>query len=81
MIENERGAGYEFVDKIFGGAIDQAYRPGVDKGVRAQMAEGVLAGRGRGPTLRHPAPPDSFPLTDSLLAIVKDRRGHLSTRP
>jgi len=44
VLPNERGAGYEFVDKIFGGAIDQAYRPGVDKGVRAQMAEGVLAG-------------------------------------
>ncbi|MEK7710678.1 MAG: elongation factor G [Planctomycetota bacterium] len=44
VLPNERGAGYEFVDKIFGGAIDQAYRSGVDKGVRAQMAEGVLAG-------------------------------------
>ncbi len=41
---NERGAGYEFIDKIFGGAIDQAYRPSVDKGIRQQMAEGVLAG-------------------------------------
>lgn len=44
VLPNDRGAGYEFVDKIFGGAIDQAYRPSVDKGVRAQMAEGVLAG-------------------------------------
>ncbi len=44
VVPNDRGAGYEFVDKIFGGAIDQAYRPSVDKGVRAQMAEGVLAG-------------------------------------
>ncbi len=41
---NERSAGYEFVDEIFGGAIDQQFRPSVDKGVRAQMAEGVLAG-------------------------------------
>ena len=40
----ERGAGYEFVDKIFGGAIDQSFRPSVDKGIKAQMAEGVLAG-------------------------------------
>ncbi|MFQ5490879.1 MAG: elongation factor G [Phycisphaerae bacterium] len=44
MLPNERGAGYEFVDKIFGGAIDQSYRPSVDKGIRAQMANGVLAG-------------------------------------
>ncbi len=44
LVPAERGAGYEFVDKIFGGAIDQAYRPSVDKGVRATMAEGVLAG-------------------------------------
>jgi elongation factor G len=43
---NERGAGYEFIDDIFGGAIDQQFRPSVDKGVRAQMAEGVLAGYG-----------------------------------
>ena len=40
----ERGEGYEFIDKIFGGAIDQAFRPSVDKGIKAQMAEGVLAG-------------------------------------
>ncbi len=40
----ERGAGYAFVDKIFGGAIDQVFRPSVDKGIRARMAEGILAG-------------------------------------
>jgi elongation factor G len=40
----ERGAGYEFIDKIFGGSIDQPFRPSVDKGIRAQMKKGVLAG-------------------------------------
>lgn len=40
----ERGEGYEFVDKIFGGSIDQQFRPSVDKGVREQMKRGVLAG-------------------------------------
>ena len=40
----ERGAGYEFVDKIFGGVIDQSLRPSVDKGVQYKMAEGVIAG-------------------------------------
>lgn len=41
---NERGKGYEFVDDIFGGAIDLSFRPSVDKGVQAQMKEGVIAG-------------------------------------
>lgn len=44
MEPNERGAGYEFIDDIFGGAIDQAFRPSVDKGIQAQMKEGVIAG-------------------------------------
>ena len=44
LLPAERGEGYEFIDKIFGGAIDQSFRPSVDKGVRAQMAAGVLAG-------------------------------------
>ncbi|MDR7608005.1 MAG: elongation factor G, partial [Armatimonadota bacterium] len=39
-----RGTGYEFVDRIFGGAIPQQFRPSVDKGVRKAMEEGVLAG-------------------------------------
>jgi elongation factor G len=41
---NERGAGYEFVDEIFGGAIDQQFRPSVDKGIQAKMTEGIVAG-------------------------------------
>lgn len=44
MLPAERGEGYEFVDKIFGGSIDQAYRPSVDKGCRSEMDHGVLAG-------------------------------------
>lgn len=39
-----RGEGYEFVDKIFGGAIDQPFRVSTDKGIRMQLVEGVLAG-------------------------------------
>ncbi|MCL2330542.1 MAG: elongation factor G [Phycisphaerae bacterium] len=41
---NERGKGYEFKDEIFGGTIDQSYRPSVDKGIQAQLKEGVIAG-------------------------------------
>jgi elongation factor G len=39
-----RGKGYEFVDKIVGGVIDQAFRPSVDKGIHSKLDEGILAG-------------------------------------
>ena len=39
-----RGGGYEFVDKIYGGVIDQPFRVSVDKGIQSKMAEGILAG-------------------------------------
>lgn len=39
-----RGEGYEFVDKIVGGSIDQPFRPSVNKGIQARMAEGIIAG-------------------------------------
>jgi len=38
------GQGFEFVDKIFGGAVPRNFIPAVEKGVRETMAEGVLAG-------------------------------------
>jgi elongation factor G len=41
---NERGAGYEFLDKIFGGVISHPFRQSVDKGIQDKMTEGVLAG-------------------------------------
>ncbi|MBI2890518.1 MAG: elongation factor G [Nitrospirae bacterium] len=39
-----RGTGYEFVDKIFGGAIPKNFIPSVEKGVQEALAEGPLAG-------------------------------------
>ncbi len=39
-----RGGGFEFEDKIFGGAIPKNYVPSVEKGVRQTMAQGVVAG-------------------------------------
>ncbi|HEY8391166.1 MAG TPA: elongation factor G [Capillibacterium sp.] len=39
-----QGGGFEFVDKIFGGAVPRQFIPAVEKGVRETMEEGVLAG-------------------------------------
>lgn len=40
----ERGGGFEYVDKIFGGAIPSQFIPSVAKGVEKTMAEGAVAG-------------------------------------
>jgi len=55
MEPTERGEGYIFEDKIFGGSIDQPFRPSVDKGCHAAMAGGVLAG---------------FPVVDVKVSLV-----------
>ena len=45
MIEpNESGRGYEFVNKVTGGAIPKEYIPCVDQGIQGAMLSGVLAG-------------------------------------
>jgi elongation factor G len=40
----EPGTGYEFVNGIVGGVVPKEYIPAVDRGVREQMENGVIAG-------------------------------------
>jgi elongation factor G len=56
----ERGAGFEFVDRIVGAAIPGQFIPSVEKGVRAQMQRGISAG---------------FPLVDIRVTLL-DGKAH-----
>jgi elongation factor G len=52
---NERGAGFEFSNKIVGGVVPKEYIPAVENGIREAMENGVLAG---------------YPTVDVKVAIV-----------
>ena len=65
----EAGTGFEFVNKIVGGAIPREYIPAVQKGVVESMARGILCG--------YPAVDISVTLLDDLFMMWIRRRWRL----
>ncbi|WP_428966613.1 elongation factor G-like protein EF-G2 [Micromonospora fluostatini] len=55
-----RGGGFEFAERVVGGAVPHTYIPSVEKGVRAQMERGLLAG---------------YPVVDLRVTLI-DGRAH-----
>ena len=49
------GAGFEFVNRVAGGAIPREYIPSIERGVRSALSRGILAG---------------FPVVDVCVSVV-----------
>ncbi len=57
---------FEFVNDVFGGAISSSYMPSIEKGVRAVMKEGIIAG---------------YPITGVKVAVFDGKEHPVDSKP
>ncbi len=65
-IEPLEDADFEFVNDVFGGAISNSYMPAIEKGIRAVMKEGVMAG---------------FPVSNVRVAVFDGKEHPVDSKP
>ncbi len=57
---------FEFVNDVFGGAISSSYMPAIEKGIRALMKEGIMAG---------------FPISNVKVAVFDGKEHPVDSKP
>jgi elongation factor G len=65
-IEPLEGEDFEFVNDVFGGAISNSYMPAIEKGIRAVMKEGIMAG---------------FPISNVRVAVFDGKEHPVDSKP
>ena len=65
-VEVLKDADFEFVNKVFGGAVSQNFMPAIEKGVRNVMRDGVVAG---------------YPVENVKVAVVDGKEHPVDSKP
>ncbi len=65
-IEPVEDTDFEFVNDVFGGSISNSYMPAIEKGIRAVMKEGIMAG---------------FPISNVKVAVFDGKEHPVDSKP